>query len=432
MDAKKEKIGIVLCGGGAMGAFEIGAWRFLKEINFHYDIVTGTSIGALNGALMVLDDYQKALEIWERIDVDQVMVDGVDVNEHFFRGFFSLKKYSRIHRFIKNYAKNHGANIAPFKELVKKSIDPKKIQSSPIDFGIVTCTYFPTREVDINMKKIPEEDVVPFLHASSACYPIFPIEKIKGKKYIDGGFKNNLPIDFAIELGATKIIAILLDTFPTPQMSELQDLPFVKKISPSHTIGHMMDFTQTSIRDNMVLGYNDAAKAFGKYLGFAYTFYKDNLEIYQDIADEFFHLLILKSTRHYKRIDQILAWKDEKHLSQLDYFIRAIEIMAEFSNIDYLKVYHFKELIKLCYEAIDEYAKDEKVMRQFYKIEKGIFNKFEENEKAFVYYIKVSLKRKFSIEFLWEYVDDYPELAIILALCQIIYRHIDELDLIKR
>ncbi len=426
---KKDKVAIVLCGGGALGAYEMGVWRYLKEINFHYDIVTGTSIGALNGALMTTGDYDKALKIWEHISVDKVMVDGVNFNEHFFRGFFSLKKGSRLRRFLYQYFHHRGANITPFKKLVHKMINPKKIQDSTVDFGFVCCSYPNVKEIDIDVKKIPTEDVTPFLLASSACFPIFPIEKINGKKYIDGGFKNNLPIDLAIEMGATKIVAVLLDSFPSPQQSELEYLPFVLRIAPSWSTGTMMDFKQTTIQRNMQLGYNDAMKAFGACAGFRYTFYPFH-PLYSEIAKVFFVNLIKHSTRHFEEIDAILRWRIHDKMSELDYFVRAIETFSEFAEVDYLKVYTLYELIMTCWNGVGKYKKDEKVQHHLAIIERGYFN-FKGNEKAFVYYIKSCLEKKIDIEFLWYHVANKPRLAIILALCQTIHDYIEPLQLIE-
>ena len=46
-------LAVVLSGGGAKGAYQIGVWRALRKLNIKYDIITGTSVGALNGAMMV-------------------------------------------------------------------------------------------------------------------------------------------------------------------------------------------------------------------------------------------------------------------------------------------------------------------------------------------------------------------------------------------
>ena len=62
-----EKVGIVLSGGGARGSYQIGVWKALNKLKIKYDIVTGTSVGALNGLLFVQKDYKKAYKIWKNI-----------------------------------------------------------------------------------------------------------------------------------------------------------------------------------------------------------------------------------------------------------------------------------------------------------------------------------------------------------------------------
>ena len=59
IDLEKE-YGLVLEGGGAKGAYQIGAWRALKEAGVKIKGVAGTSVGALNGALICMDDYENA------------------------------------------------------------------------------------------------------------------------------------------------------------------------------------------------------------------------------------------------------------------------------------------------------------------------------------------------------------------------------------
>ena len=58
------KRAIVLSGGGAKGGYEIGAWKAFRRLGIDFDIVTGTSVGALNGVLMVQNDFFKAYKLW--------------------------------------------------------------------------------------------------------------------------------------------------------------------------------------------------------------------------------------------------------------------------------------------------------------------------------------------------------------------------------
>ncbi len=69
------KRAIALCGGGTKGAYELGAWKALRELGISYQIVTGTSIGAINGALMAAGDFEQACELWDTIEMENVMAD---------------------------------------------------------------------------------------------------------------------------------------------------------------------------------------------------------------------------------------------------------------------------------------------------------------------------------------------------------------------
>jgi len=64
------KRALVLAGGGARGAYELGAWKALSELHIDFQIVTGTSIGAVNGALLVQGDLQLAEKLWHQITID--------------------------------------------------------------------------------------------------------------------------------------------------------------------------------------------------------------------------------------------------------------------------------------------------------------------------------------------------------------------------
>ena len=64
------KTGIALAGGGSKGSYQIGVWKALRELGIDYDIVTGTSIGAINGALMVMGDFERAERLWSTITVE--------------------------------------------------------------------------------------------------------------------------------------------------------------------------------------------------------------------------------------------------------------------------------------------------------------------------------------------------------------------------
>lgn len=61
------KQAIALAGGGTKGAYQVGAWKAMRELGVPFDIVTGTSIGSVTAALMVQDDFDRAWELWTHI-----------------------------------------------------------------------------------------------------------------------------------------------------------------------------------------------------------------------------------------------------------------------------------------------------------------------------------------------------------------------------
>ena len=60
------KQALVLAGGGAKGAYQAGCIKALQEMNYEFDIVTGTSIGALNALLVVQQDYESLYQLWDK------------------------------------------------------------------------------------------------------------------------------------------------------------------------------------------------------------------------------------------------------------------------------------------------------------------------------------------------------------------------------
>ena len=98
---------LVLAGGGARGSYQVGVWRALMELDWHPQIITGTSVGSLNGAMFVLDQYETARDMWLAIrskDVMELPEEDADLSAlHQFlrsgnRGYFFIHLTIRNHR----------------------------------------------------------------------------------------------------------------------------------------------------------------------------------------------------------------------------------------------------------------------------------------------------------------------------------------------
>ena len=70
---RSEAKALVLAGGGAKGSYQVGVYRALREVGWLPDIITGTSVGSLNGALFVMDHLDEAEQLWRTLDVHGVL-----------------------------------------------------------------------------------------------------------------------------------------------------------------------------------------------------------------------------------------------------------------------------------------------------------------------------------------------------------------------
>src|SRR5262245_34888613 len=73
-DLDKATFGIVLAGGGGRGAYQIGCWKKLKELGLdRFSVISGTSVGALNAALIAAGDVPQAVRLWEDLEESKVV-----------------------------------------------------------------------------------------------------------------------------------------------------------------------------------------------------------------------------------------------------------------------------------------------------------------------------------------------------------------------
>ena len=125
LDLTKE-YALVLEGGGAKGAYQIGAWRALREAGVKINAVAGTSVGALNAALICMGDLEIAEDIWKNISHSKVMEVDDDKAAQLFDGSAKLRDWVQV---VFKYATEGGADITPLKELIAKAIDEETIKN---------------------------------------------------------------------------------------------------------------------------------------------------------------------------------------------------------------------------------------------------------------------------------------------------------------
>ncbi len=275
--------GVVLEGGGARGAYQIGVWQALQELGIEYRGVAGTSVGALNGAMMVQGDLDQALEIWSEIRLSRILSVDEDLFDRLRRLSLSSDDASTLLQHFRNIFKD-GVDTAPLRSLMGEFVDESRVRAAGQTFGFVTVSLSNWNPLKLYLEDVPAGQLIDYLLASARLL-IFKKERINGKLLLDGGLYDNLPIDLLAARGFKRIIAVRLGGFSRTRWQETRDVE-VTYIRPRESLGGILDFSLERARKNIKLGYFDTLKVFKGYRGRRYC-----LEVDQD-DDYFFHLLL--------------------------------------------------------------------------------------------------------------------------------------------
>jgi len=151
--------GLVLEGGGAKGAYHVGAYKALMELGVEIGGIAGTSIGALNGALLVQGDLEKLEDIW----VNTKSSDLFNIDEKALNDLrnFNLQEINLpyILSVSKDILSNGGLDITKIRELLEEYIDEDAIRKSSLDFGIVTVKGIEYQIMDIGMRMLKPHEL---------------------------------------------------------------------------------------------------------------------------------------------------------------------------------------------------------------------------------------------------------------------------------
>ena len=336
---------VVLSGGGSKGSYQIGVWKALRKLKIKYDIVTGTSVGALNGALMVQNKFHKAYKLWKEINMSTLF--GEDIKNP-----KTKKELVKIYR--TNFFKNGGMEVVELQNLIDKNINKDTFFKSKINYGLVTINLSGKKALQLEKSKIKQEKLSDYLIASASCYPAFQAKDIDGKKYIDGGMFDNLPINLAVKLGADEIIAVDLCAPGVKQRVKDKKNLKITTIKPNNKLSNFLNFNEEEAKINIKYGYNDAMKIFDKFYGKKYTFKKRH---FMQISEDYKQVYIKKveDILHNKRLLTL-----DVNLIDTDFILRVAEEAGKIFNIDDFKIYSFKKYNKLLMKKVKTIIKSDK------------------------------------------------------------------------
>lgn len=186
------KRALILSGGGARGAFQVGVWEYLQEKGWDPDLICGTSVGAINavaiGSGMPLE---KLMHIWKTL------------NRHTayrlqFLKFFGAALYGRAFKPL--------MDTTPLRTTITNALDLDALRRSPRDILITAVNMLTSQLTLFDQKTIGVDHVM----ATSAMPLLFPWQMIDGQPHWDGGVMVNTPLFPALEQGVDEIIVVLL------------------------------------------------------------------------------------------------------------------------------------------------------------------------------------------------------------------------------
>ena len=359
-------IAIVLSGGGSRGAYQIGVWKALKKLGINYDIVTGTSVGALNGVLMVQDDLDKGINLWKNLDYIKIYNNNFKNNITSYLDVFT----------------SGGMEVSGLQKLINNTININKFYKSKINYGLVTIDFTNLKALQLTKKEIPKHLLKDYVLASASCYPVFKKKKIGDNLYIDGGYSDNLPINLAIKLGAKKIIAVDLNNNYDKEKYKT-NIP-ITLIKQNNKIKFFLNFDKKYSIQAINFGYNDTLKKFNKLDGNIYSFRKNEIIKNKKL---YFEKMVNKLKSVFSNTKEIKVNKNYKTFISGNNFLEIIENCGKIFELEESKIYTYKEFNKLLINNLKNSKVNIKLDSPIYKLEKNI------GSKNLVLYIYNELKK---------------------------------------
>ncbi len=357
IDLDKE-YGIVLEGGGAKGAYQVGAWQALKEAGIKIKGIAGTSVGALNGAMMCMDDLERAERVWSHLTYSQVM----DVEDQKMERL--LEGDTPFWEALSDVAKKMGEgglDITPLKNLILEVVDEEKIRNSPVELYIKTFSVDELKELDIDLRRVEPGYMKDLLLASAYIYPLFKNEKLHGRKYIDGGAINNVPLDSLVDRGYQDIIMIRIFGIGREKRVKIPEGTQIFTIEPRVNLGNIIDFNPEKSRRNMKIGYYDAQRMIYGLKGKIYYIEENEEECYylrkllqipeeaRDRLLEWYHTWEKEEGRIRAFVEKVLPGvamelKLSREWTYKELYLAILEATAKICRVPKYRVYTVEEL----------------------------------------------------------------------------------------
>ncbi len=206
---------LVISGGGSKGAFAGGVAHFLiGEAKHKYDLFVGTSTGSLLISHLALNKMDKIREIYSSVDQDSIFSNcpfvirkrhGVEI--------IAINHFNVLKNFIRG--KKTFGESENLRKLIRKSItleEFNELKSGHADI-VVTVSNLSLNQVEYkSIRDCTYEEFCDWIWISSNYTPFMSLAKRNGCEYADGGLGSIVPIEEALERGATELDVVVLHT----------------------------------------------------------------------------------------------------------------------------------------------------------------------------------------------------------------------------
>ncbi len=198
MSSNHHRLAWVLGGGGLRGASEVGMAKALLAKGLQPDLIVGTSIGSLNGAVLasapISESVPRLSHMWEEMRASTV---------------FSESLFQRARHLFNHWTHFHSNDS--LRKLVEQWVPYTELEEAAVT--IQTCAAC----IETSSEHwFTDGSVVDAVLASCALPGVLPPVVIDGRHYIDGGVVNSLPVSRAIELGAEEIYVLHVGNIDDP------------------------------------------------------------------------------------------------------------------------------------------------------------------------------------------------------------------------
>ena len=259
--------GLVLEGGGARGAYQIGVVKALYENGYSFDGFVGTSIGSINAAMLAQGDLHLAFELWNHLTMEQIFLED-DLPflrlADFEHAISTLK--DNTSEVLGSFKKiiGYGINTGKMKHFLERYINEEKIRNSSKEYGLITVSMSHFKPYKLMLEDIEEGKLISYVMASSSV-PGFHHETIDNDKFIDGFFYDNCPYRLLLDRGYDDIITIRLFKAPLPgTLHRVKEKDKVKIITPGKNLGNIALFTPEHCEEIINIGYEDGLRFAGE------------------------------------------------------------------------------------------------------------------------------------------------------------------------